>query len=88
MTTRATNEEIGQRIGLGHSGVSRIRSGDRFPSLAAMRRIERAYGWKIGDQIAAREKGQFEYAHEFDRRVNAAAAKEAKRERTAKSKAS
>lgn len=69
MTTTApvplpTNVEVGQRIGLSHSGVSRIRSGDRVPSLARMRDIEREYGWALVAQIESQEKGR--YAEDFE----------------------
>lgn len=69
----ATNPEVGKRIGLSYSGVSRIRSGDRYPSLAVMRKIREAYGWSLADQQALiPDKGRnLDYAAEFERRVNA-----------------
>ena len=65
-TTQAapTNVEVGLAIGLSHSTVSRIRSGDRLPSMAVMSEIERAYGWTRIDQWAARDAGR--YADEFE----------------------
>jgi transcriptional regulator with XRE-family HTH domain len=68
----ATNPEVGKRIGLSYSGVSRIRSGDRYPSLAVMRKIRDAYGWPVGDQQALiPDHGRnMAYAHEFERRIN------------------
>lgn len=69
----ATNPEVGKRIGLSYSGVSRIRSGDRYPSLAVMRKIREAYGWSLADQQALiPDKGRnMDYASEFERRINA-----------------
>lgn len=71
-----TNPEVGKRIGLSYSGVSRIRSGDRYPSLAVMRKIREAYGWSLADQQALiPDKGRdMAYAEEFERRVNDQAA--------------
>lgn len=68
----ATNPEVGQRIGLSYSGVSRIRSGDRYPSLAVMRKIREAYGWSLADQQALiPDRGRnMDYALEFERRIN------------------
>lgn len=64
-----TNEEVAQRIGLTHSGVSRIRSGARNASITAMRAIENEYQWPIQDQIAAREAGT--YAENFEIHISA-----------------
>lgn len=69
MATMATNEEIGQRIGLSHSGVSRIRSGGRTPNIQTMGRIERACGWTIEEQSRAAAQGRMFYAREFNRRL-------------------
>jgi transcriptional regulator with XRE-family HTH domain len=65
----ATNEEIGQRIGLSHSGVSRIRSGGRIPNLVTMGRIEQATGWTIEEQSRAAATGRLNYTIEFVKRV-------------------
>lgn len=62
-----TNGEVGEKIGLSHSGVSRIRSGDRLPSFGVMAEIERVYGWSKIDQWAARDTGH--YAAEFERAI-------------------
>jgi len=59
-----TNQDVALKIGMTHSGVSRIRSGARLPSIAAMRRIETAYGWLTGYQIESREAGR--YAQDFE----------------------
>lgn len=68
----ATNPEVGKQIGLSYSGVSRIRSGDRYPSLAVMRKIREAYGWPLADQQALiPDRGRnMDYALEFERRIN------------------
>lgn len=69
----ATNPEVGKRIGLSYSAVSRIRSGDRYPSLAVMRKIDKAYGWPLAEQLELIPEGgtrDMRYAHEFERRIN------------------
>jgi transcriptional regulator with XRE-family HTH domain len=68
-----TNPEVGKRIGLSYSGVSRIRSGDRYPSLAVMRKIREAYGWSVADQqsLIPDTGRNLDYALEFERRINA-----------------
>lgn len=50
----ATNREVGDRIGLSHSSVSRIRAGERIPSIDVMQVIAREYGWSLDDQATAR----------------------------------
>ena len=63
-----TNQEVADKIGLSHSGVSRIRSGQRLPSFDAMRRIEAVYNWPLSAQATAREKGT--YAQEFETAIS------------------
>lgn len=73
--TPVTNEAVGQRLGLTHSAISRIRSGGRMPSFQTMVLIAKEYGWPIEDQTEARLLDQ--YAREFERvitRVHQAAA--------------
>ncbi|QBZ73252.1 helix-turn-helix DNA binding domain protein [Microbacterium phage Theresita] len=53
MTTTLLNKAVAQRLGLSESGVSRLRSGSRFPSLAVMQDIEAAFGWTVQDQSDA-----------------------------------
>lgn len=66
----ATNSDIGARIGITGSGVSRIRTGGRVPNLDTMRRIEDATGWTIEAQSrAAADGGREGYAVEFNQRV-------------------
>lgn len=63
-TAAVTNMEVGTLIDMGYTGISRLRSGDRNPSIAAMLRIERAFGWSLVDQVHARERGEFGKAFE------------------------
>lgn len=55
MTTKAnvTNQRVAEDLGITHSMVSRIRSGDRMPSLKLVRRIETVLGWPAAEQIAS-----------------------------------
>lgn len=50
-----TNREIGERIGLSVASVSRLRSGERTPSLDVMVLIEKEYGFTVQQQVDARE---------------------------------
>jgi len=59
-----TNEEIAQKIGLSHSGVSRIRNGHRLPGIETMQKIQEVYGWSVQTQVDARSRGT--YAAEFE----------------------
>lgn len=69
----ATNPEVGKQLGLSYSGVSRIRTGSRYPSIAVMRKIRDAYAWPIEDQLALipEETGKHDmrYATELERRI-------------------
>jgi transcriptional regulator with XRE-family HTH domain len=47
-----TNQRVADDLGITHSMVSRIRSGDRLPSLQLVRRIADRLGWAIDEQIA------------------------------------
>jgi transcriptional regulator with XRE-family HTH domain len=72
--TAATNPEVGKLVGLSYSGVSRIRSGDRYPSLQVMRKIAAAYSWPVSEQldlIPDNKKPGTAYALEFERRIAA-----------------
>jgi len=68
---RATNEAVGRRLGISYSGVSRIRSGQRYPSLANMRKIRDVYGWALEDQLALvpNTGKDMRYADELERRI-------------------
>lgn len=59
---RIMHKTVAARIGFSESGVSMIRAGKRFPMLSTMESIEKAYGWKVEDQVAARE----DYAGAFN----------------------
>lgn len=61
-----TNEAIGEMIGLTHSAVSRIRRGERLPSINVMTRIETEFKWTVADQIAVRVLGARRYAGRFN----------------------
>lgn len=55
MSTRApvTNQRVADDLGVTHSMISRIRSGDRLPSLQLVRRINATLGWSIDEQISS-----------------------------------
>lgn len=63
----ATNVQIAEAIGMTDSGVSRIRSGDRLPSVAKMVEIEAAFKWSVSDQVRARSAGK--YAAKFEEKL-------------------
>lgn len=50
-----TNGQVAEALGLSESGVSRLRSGDRLPSLEVMQKIETVYGWSVQGQSNARQ---------------------------------
>lgn len=54
-----TNSQIAEALGLSESGVSRLRSGDRLPSLEVMQKIELKYGWTVQGQSNARQAGDW-----------------------------
>lgn len=66
MGTRAliTNQRIADDLGVTHSAISRIRSGDRRPSLEVMLKIMDIYGWSLEVQALAWTMGQ--YSAEFE----------------------
>lgn len=49
-----SNAEVANDLNLSPSGVSRLRSGERFPSLSVMQAIEKCYGWSVQEQADAR----------------------------------
>lgn len=74
------NAEIAQALNLSPSGVSRLRNGERFPSLTTMQNIERVYGWPVQEQSEARRDRVWheDFAsvlQEFAQRVEPAPAK-------------
>lgn len=62
-----TNPSVGKRLGLSPSGVSRIRTGSRLPSLRVIEQVAEEYGWTVQEQVQARLAGA--YAREFEKRV-------------------
>lgn len=65
---RATNDEVGRRIGLTHSAVSRIRSGQRLPGIQTMINIRNAFDWPLDEQVRLRDRPDA-YAAELERRI-------------------
>jgi hypothetical protein len=59
MTERLSNSKLGALLDLSHASVSRIRSGNRLPSLKVMAVIAGLTGWSLDDQVAARESGTY-----------------------------
>lgn len=55
MTDRApvTNQRVADDLGVTHSAISRIRSGDRLPSLQLVRRIDAVLGWAVDEQVSS-----------------------------------
>lgn len=66
---RVTNQELGELIGLSHSSVSRLRSGERGTSTTVMLQIEKVLKWDLHDQIQRRDDGT--YAQELERLASA-----------------
>ena len=58
------NIEIAEVLGCHHSLVSRYRRGQRRPSLAFMRIVQARYGWTVGEQTDAAERGTYGPAFE------------------------
>lgn len=63
-----TNQEVANLIGLSHSSVSRIRKGERSPSLGAMVRIDASLDWPIDQQVTAKIEGV--YAAYFEGQID------------------
>jgi len=63
MATRAkvTNQRVAEDLGITHSAVSRIRSGERRPSIDLMKRVAGRFGWEVGDQVHSQQ-----YATDFE----------------------
>jgi transcriptional regulator with XRE-family HTH domain len=59
------NNELGQKIGVGPSMASRIRNGQRLPSVKVMIAIEREFGIPMDELVAAHEKGCEEFGKLF-----------------------
>jgi len=52
-----TNEELGRKIGVGHSMASRIRSGDRLPSTKVLARISAELDIPLETLVETHAKG-------------------------------
>lgn len=68
MRTDVTNVQVGKDLGVTHVTISRIRSGDRLPSLDLMVKIESLTRWKISAQTRERQGGT--YAAAFERALH------------------
>lgn len=66
-----TNKEIASLLGLSESGVSRLRTGARMPSLDVMQRIEKAFQWSVQRQSNARAIGSLVWTDEFEAALSA-----------------
>lgn len=64
MKATVTNKQVGADLFVSHATVSRIRSGDRLPSIDLMLQIEKVTRWKLDRQIRARQDGS--YAAKFE----------------------
>lgn len=53
-----TNADIGTRLGLAHSTVSRMRRGERLGSLETLRKIAAVTGTPLDDVTAAADKAR------------------------------
>lgn len=60
-----TNASVAARINMTNAGVSRLRRGNRHPSVSVMRAIQKEYGWSMIEQYAAMQHKR--YAVEFER---------------------
>jgi transcriptional regulator with XRE-family HTH domain len=62
-----TNEKIGELIGLSYSAVSRLRRGERLPSVDVMVAISAHFGWGVADQVQVRtSQGPKAYAKKLN----------------------
>lgn len=62
------NKDIAERLGINPVSLSRLRSGERKPSLRMMLRIESELGWSLTEQSAAfDERDRKAYAGAFRR---------------------
>ena len=65
-----SNAQVADDLGMSISGVSRLRSGARLPSLQVMVKIEQAYGWTVQDQTAARMADSSTWDEHFAAELN------------------
>lgn len=59
-----TNQRVAEDLGVTHATISRIRSGDRLPSLALMLTIEKVTRWRLSAQVRWRQEGKYATAFE------------------------
>ena len=65
-----TNQRVAELIGLTYSAISRLRSGDRQPSITTMYAIESVFDWPVVDQLETRvSMSAAAWSQEFDRRI-------------------
>lgn len=64
MNKTPLNRDVATTLGLSESGVSRLRSGSRAPSLTVMQDIEDKFGWKVQVQSDALKEGTWPEAFE------------------------
>lgn len=57
MRAAIRNRDVAEPLHLSHSGVSRLLSGRRSPSLETMQDIETVYGWTVQAQSDAKRDG-------------------------------
>jgi len=62
-----TNQQVAEDLGITHSMVSRIRSGERIPSLNIMLKMHEEWDWPLEEQALSRHLGKF--AEEFESRL-------------------
>lgn len=68
-----TNREVAELLGVTHSAISRIRSGDRMPSLDLMVEVSIKLNWAVEEQAYNRRLNTYRYefeevlAREYDR---------------------
>lgn len=68
-----TNTAAGERLGVSHVHISRIRSGRGFPSQKMMLDVEAWLGWPLSEQARLRfdAEDDLAYAREFNARLDA-----------------
>ncbi|AZF97663.1 helix-turn-helix DNA-binding domain protein [Arthrobacter phage CallieOMalley] len=66
-----TNVAVAEKLKVDHSTISRIRSGQRYPSRELMRRIEGEFDWKVVHQLELLpDKGRnLRYSQEFEKKI-------------------
>lgn len=64
-----TNQQFADKVKCHMSMASRLRSGERLPSIRLMFRISRAYRIPLNDIRAAYEKGEEEFSLFLKRRI-------------------